>query len=434
MTDTAPTTAAPPGPGPAVRAAPQRPRLYRATEGRMVGGVARGLATHLGIEVWVIRVAFVLLAFSGGAGVAAYVAFWALVPLGPDGQPGAGPPGVQGQPSATRQPVEEQAWRAGPLLALGAIGLGALLLAQKLGLGPSGPVAIPLLVIGLGVAVLWRVADDTQRARWRRSATGATTGRRAWVRVVVGIVLVVIGAAAVLGARGGLQAAFDGLAGGLVVVAGVALVAGPWLVRNARELSDERRERIRSQERAELAAHVHDSVVQTLTLIQRNADDPREVARLARAEERALRQWLYRPEGPRPGSFAAALEAAAADVEDVHGGAMEVVVVGDTQMDDRLVAVLQAAKEAMVNAAKYASEAGPVSVYAEIDAEQVSVFVRDRGPGFDPAAVPEDRLGVRQSIVGRMERHGGSAEVVTAPGEGAEVRLSMPLAGQEEAT
>ena len=198
------------------------------------------------------------------------------------------------------------------------------------------------------------------------------------------------------------------------------------MARTARELADERRERIRSQERAELAAHVHDSVVQTLTLIQRNADDPREVTRLARAEERALRQWLYRPGAAQPGSFQAALEAAAADVEDVHGGAVEVVVVGDATIDERLAALVQAAREAMVNAAKYASDAGPVSVYAEVDPEQVQVFVRDRGPGFDLDAVPEDRLGVRQSIIGRMQRHGGRAEVVTSPGAGAEVRLSMP--------
>jgi signal transduction histidine kinase len=285
---------------------------------------------------------------------------------------------------------------------------------------------VPLVVVGLGVAVLWRVADDTQRQRLLRTATGAAGGRRAWVRVVIGTVLVVVGAAAVLGARGGVQAAANGLAGALVVVGGVALVAGPWIVRTVRELGDERRERIRSQERAELAAHVHDSVVQTLTLIQRNADDPREVTRLARAEERALRQWLYRPGSQQPGSFLATLEVAAADVEDVHGVAVEVVVVGDATVDEGLGALVQAAREAMVNAAKYAADAGPVSVYAEVDVDQVQVFVRDRGPGFDLAAVPQDRLGVRQSIIGRMQRHGGRAEVVTSPGHGAEVRLSMP--------
>ena len=241
---------------------------------------------------------------------------------------------------------------------------------------------------------------------------------------------VVVGAAAVLGARGGVQAAVDGLVGGLVVVSGVALVAGPWLIRNTRELSEERRERIRSQERAELAAHVHDSVVQTLTLIQRNADDPRVVVQLARAEERALRQWLYRPGGTDPGMFRAALEAAAAEVEEAQGGAVEVVTVGDAQVDEHLGALIQAAKEAMVNAVKYASAAGPVSVYAEIEPSQASVFVRDRGPGFDLETVPTDRLGVRQSIIGRMERHGGRAQITSEPGEGAEVRLTMPISHQ----
>ena len=402
----------------------------------MVGGVASGLALHLGIEVWVVRVAFVMLAVTGGAGVAMYAAFWALVPLAPAGEPfpdaapapaSAGVSRESGRAARADARVvrEEQSDRLGPLLALGAVALGGLLVAQQLGLGPSAPIAVPLVVVGLGVAVLWRVADDTARERLLRTA-GATGGGRAWVRIVIGVVFVLVGAAAVLGARGGVQAAVDGLAGALVVVGGVALVAGPWVARTARDLRDERRERIRSQERAELAAHVHDSVVQTLTLIQRNADDPREVTRLARAEERALRQWLYRPGTQQPGSLQAALEAAAADVEDVHGGAVEVVVVGDTTVDDRLGALVQASREAMVNAAKYAADAGPVSVYAEVDDEQVQVFVRDRGPGFDLDAVPEDRLGVRQSIIGRMQRHGGKAEVVTAPGEGAEVRLSMP--------
>jgi signal transduction histidine kinase/phage shock protein PspC (stress-responsive transcriptional regulator) len=410
-------------------------RLYRSTEGRIVGGVAQGLARHLGVEPWIVRLAFVLLAISGGAGVAAYAAFWALAPMSPDGRapdPAAAAGGVApGHAQVPVPPSDEQAARLGPLLALGAVGVGALLIAQQLGVGPGGPVALPLLVVGLGVAVLWRVADDSQRARWLRTATGATTGRRAWVRVVVGIVLVMVGAASVLGARSGFNAALNGLTGAAVVLAGVALVAGPWLARNARELSDERRERIRSQERAELAAHVHDSVVQTLTLIQRSAEDPREVTRLARAEERALRQWLYRPQGPTPGSFRAALEAAAAEVEDMHGGALDVVVVGDVQVDERLRALLQAAREAMVNAAKYAGTAGPVSVYAEIDPDQVWVFVRDRGPGFDLATVPPDRLGVRQSIIGRMERHGGAASVLVAPGGGVEVRLSVPRRGPQ---
>jgi signal transduction histidine kinase len=381
----------------------------------MVGGVAHGLGLHLGVDPWVVRIAFILLAGSGGAGIAAYAAFWALVPLGDDTE----------QTRASRS-ADESAARLGPLIALGAVAAGGVLVLQRAGLGTSRLVAAPFLVVGLGVAVLWRVADDAQRARWRRTAEVGATGRRAWVRVVVGVMFVVVGAAAVLGSGRGVQAALDGLVGGLVVAVGVAVVAGPWLLRTTRELTEERRMRIRSQERAELAAHVHDSVVQTLTLIQRNADDPKTVVRLARAEERALRQWLYRPGGGDPTTFRAALESAAAEVEDTHGGAVEVVAVGDATVDDQLGALVQAAREAMVNAAKYAAEGGPVSVYAEVEPAQASVFVRDRGPGFDLDAVAADRLGVRQSIIGRMERHGGRAELIGGPGEGTEVRLVMP--------
>jgi signal transduction histidine kinase len=174
---------------------------------------------------------------------------------------------------------------------------------------------------------------------------------------------------------------------------------------------------------------VHDSVLHTLTLIQRHVDDPREVVRLARSQERELRGWLYRPTGGDPAAarqLGAALEAAAAEVEDAHGVAIEVVVVGDRAIDERLVAVRDAAREALVNAAKYAAD-GPISVYAEVEPEQVTVFVRDRGPGFDLDAVPEDRLGLRQSVVGRMARHGGRAVVRSVRGEGTEVQLEMRL-------
>jgi phage shock protein PspC (stress-responsive transcriptional regulator) len=256
-----------PAPGPPSGTGPAN-RLYRSTDGRLVGGVAHGLARHLGVDPWLVRLAFVLLAASGGAGVAAYAAFWALVPQRDDTVAGPDLPGrpVPGDDAAGKA-AEERAARLGPLIALAAVAAGGVLLLQRAGFGTSRLVAAPFLVVGLGVAVLWRVADDAQRARWRRTAEVTATGRRAWVRVVVGVTFVVVGAAAVLGAGGGIQAAVDGLVGGLVVAVGVAVVAGPWLLRTTRELTEERRMRIRSQERAELAAHVHDSVVQTLTLI-----------------------------------------------------------------------------------------------------------------------------------------------------------------------
>jgi signal transduction histidine kinase len=240
-------------------------------------------------------------------------------------------------------------------------------------------------------------------------------------------VLLVAGLSGFLLSRGSLSQTRNAVLAGAAVVAGTAGVAGPWLIRMANDLAGERRERIRTQERAEIAARVHDSVLHTLALIQRNIDDPREVARLARAQERDLRSWLYRPGTPAPTDrLGAAIEQAAAEVEDSYGVSVDVVVVGDAVLDEALHGLVQAAREAMVNAAK-SSGTQAMSVYVEVEGDVVSAFVRDRGRGFDLDAVDHDRYGIRQSIVGRMQRHGGSAQIRTAPGEGTEVALSMPL-------
>jgi signal transduction histidine kinase len=253
-----------------------------------------------------------------------------------------------------------------------------------------------------------------------------------WLRSIIGTLLVVAGLVAFLAQQIHPGQAGQVLLGSTVVLAGVAVVVAPWLLRMWRDLDAERRERIRSQERAEVAAHVHDSVLHTLTLIQRSAYDPREVQRLARAQERDLRAWLYEPKADAEQDLAAAVRKAAAEVEDHHGMPIEVVCVGDCPLDERLGAMLQAAREAMVNAAKYAdgepgdqARTSSVSVYAEVVGDDVSIFVRDRGRGFDLDAIPHDRMGLRESIIGRMERNGGKAEIRTAPGEGTEVRLEM---------
>jgi signal transduction histidine kinase/phage shock protein PspC (stress-responsive transcriptional regulator) len=387
-------------------AAPAPPRLYRSSDGRVLAGVARGLADHLGVDVLVVRLAFVLLAAAGGAGVATYGLFWVVAPQNPY------------EAEAPRDRERDLTM----LLALGSLTVGGLLLLSALGMGLRPSLAVPLVAVGVGVSILWRQADDDARARWR-AATGTHRFSGA-ARAAVGVALVVVGAAAILG-----PANLDGTAGGLVaalvVAAGLTLVSSPWWVRMARDLAAERSARIREQERAEVAAHVHDSVLHTLTLIQRHVDDPREVTRLARAQERELRGWLYRPAPDATQHLAAALERVAAEVEDAHGVAIEVVVVGDCALDERLTALRDAAREALVNAAKYAAGAA-VSVYAEVEPEQVTVFVRDRGPGFDPDTVPEDRLGLRQSVRGRMARNGGTATVRSSPGDGTEVQLEMP--------
>ena len=245
-------------------------------------------------------------------------------------------------------------------------------------------------------------------------------------RTGLGIALVVGAGLAFLAATGALSAARNVVLSVLVVAAVLAIIFAPWIVRLARSLAAERGERIRSEERAEMAAHLHDSVLQTLALVQQRADDPRTVAALARRQERELRAWLSRRAAPGTASrLSGALEGAASEVERDHGVAVEVVAVGDADLDERGRALVAAAREAMVNAAKFGG-GSPVDVYAEVADGAVEVYVRDRGPGFDPAAVPADRRGVRESIVGRMERHGGRAAVRSAPGEGTEVELALP--------
>ena len=243
------------------------------------------------------------------------------------------------------------------------------------------------------------------------------------VLLVIGATLLFLSSNHILGGLG------DAALTAVVVVVAMGLILAPFLWRLGRNLAEERAERVRSQERAQLAAHLHDSVLQTLTLMQKRADDPREVAALARRQERELREWLA-GDGRREaeGSFASALRAAAEQIEDDHRVAIEVVVVGDCELDERSDAVLGAAREALSNAAKHAAGSGPIRVYAEVESERIEAFVRDRGPGFEPAAVPDDRRGVRESIVGRMERAGGRADVRSMPGGGTEVGLTIARA------
>lgn len=402
--------------------APQRTpyrRLTRGGDGRLLAGVAAGLADHLGLPVMVVRVGFALLAAAGGVGVLIYGALWAVVPQ----QPGTGRPSLIDRSQ---------------LIAFVVLAAAVSLLLGSAGLGVGSDVVAPLVLGGLGAALLWRQADDAQRARWTASARGpwrvvaGTDRRRGAARLGAGIALVLAGVAVFLLANHALAQARTGLLAVLATVVGLALVTGPWWIGMARGLTVERRARVREQERAEVAAHVHDSVLQTLTLIQRSADDSRAVHRLARAQERELRHWLYRPSLGEQRTLADALESAAAEVEEEYGVAVEVVAVGaGLPVDERLGALLAATREAVVNAAK-SSGAEAVSVYAEVEdaptGRCAQIFVRDRGKGFELDAVPPDRFGVRESIIGRMQRNGGRAVVVTAPGEGTEVRLAMPLA------
>ncbi|HEY1358999.1 MAG TPA: ATP-binding protein, partial [Thermoleophilaceae bacterium] len=261
----------------------------------------------------------------------------------------------------------------------------------------------------------WSQSTRQEKApRRERAATVSRTG--------LGVALVIAAGLVFLQATSSLTAARDVILAVLVVVIVLGVIFAPWILRLVRSLSAERAERIRSQERAEMAAHLHDSVLQTLALVQRT-DDPGQVAALARRQERELRTWLSGRTDRAEGRLATALEDAAAEVEEAHGIPVDVVAVGDRDLDEKSDALVAAAREAMVNAAKFGG-GSPVSVYAEAQDGRTHVFVRDRGPGFDAQAVPADRRGIRESIVGRMERHGGRASV-TSSSEGTEVELML---------
>jgi signal transduction histidine kinase len=242
--------------------------------------------------------------------------------------------------------------------------------------------------------------------------------------VIAGGVLVAGGVASLVGVHLAFGEWLRTMLGLAAVLAGVGAIFGPSLRLLTNALVAERRERIRADERSVISSHLHDSVLQTLTLIQKRSADPAEVQSLARRQERELRQWLYDGRDARVGTVRGAFEDVAAEVEDRHRVTVECVVVGDRELDEHSDAVVLAAREALVNAAKFSGETR-ISLYAEIGADSVQAFVRDRGVGFDQAAVAPDRKGIAESIVGRMERVGGSATVRSTPDGGTEVTLML---------
>jgi phage shock protein PspC (stress-responsive transcriptional regulator) len=400
-----------------------RPALARRSHHRLLAGVASGIGDHFRIEPNLVRLAFVVLSFAGGAGIVLYAAGWLFLPTDPSGDPD-----TAGDERSRNDLVQ--------VLALGAVTLGVLLLAKSSGLGFSGALVWPIVLAAMGTALIvgrsGRPIDELIGELVRRERGLAARPEAAHsettsiVRVVVGGALVVAGVGAFLATQGAFQAVGQGLLAVAVILGGLGLVFGPWLWRLWNALVEERSERIRSDERAEMAAHLHDSVLQTLALIQRRADDPRAVVGLARRQERELRGWLFGQAPARADlDLGDALEAAAAEVEQGQGVPIETVRVGgECPLDDQLRALVSATREAMVNAARH-SGASEVAVYEEVEADQVTVFVRDRGRGFDPASVATDRGGIAESITGRMHRNGGSAVIRSRPGHGTEVELSM---------
>ena len=384
----------------------------------VIAGVAAGIARRLGIDPVVVRVLFVATSAAGGAGLALYLVGWA----------------VMGGEDGKLAPIERLAGRRETLMVVAGmvlLAIASLLLLRKWGLWLSDAIVWPVLLAAAGGALIWRQSTAPE-APARAPAVAPAAPRApllhlpadAASRALIGAALVVGGGLVFLWLNDALQPARDSVLAVVVVLIAATLIFAPWWLRLVRGLSAERAERIRSQERAEVAAHLHDSVLQTLALMQRRVEDPREVAALARRQERELRAWLNGRRAAGDATVASALEGAAAEVEEAHGVPVEVVAVGDAPLDPGAEALVAAAREALVNAAKFAGES-PVALYAEVAPGRIEVFVRDRGPGFDPAAVPDDRRGVRESIVGRLERDGGRATVHTAPGAGSEVVLVL---------
>jgi len=398
--------------------------LRRDQADRLGGGVAAGVAAWRGINVTTVRIAFVLLTLpTTGAAVALYVVAWLLIPAaGSDTS------------IATRARNDARGIRLAAGLA--SLLVLVLLVADAFGDGWITNWAWPQVASAAGLVLIWRNAEPDEQATLRHlvepleGAAGRPSASR-WsaARLTIATVLLFGGAGWLFSAHASL-ALLRPLGGVALVIAAVVLFLGPWWLRIARDLVLERQARVRLEERADIAARVHDSVLQTLALIQRRADDPAKVVQLARQQERELRSWLF--EGHQPNgtdevtTFAAGVRQIQQDVEARYEIPVEAVTVGDGELDDNLNALLAAAREATVNAAKW-SGADVISLFAEVEPTEVSLVVRDRGRGFDPQTVPADRKGLAESIHGRMTRRGGTVTVTTAPGEGTKVTLTMPF-------
>lgn len=411
--------------------APAR-HVVRLPEQGWLGGVCAGVGAYLGVAPVLLRVAFVILGCWRLTGVLAYFLVWLIVPLAPE-TPDA--PGLEANtraglrtapPPSRTSPVE---WSQ--LVALALFGGGTLWLVQRFGWGLPGYWFLVATLASVGLGLVWWQADHASVGSIR-----ASDAPLAWLAPLTAqwttVLALSLGAAASMAAVSMTAMALPLGEGAVVgrtlaalglVLLALAGLAAPWVLRVRRSLARARELQLIADARADMAAHLHDGVLQTLALIQKTAHDPREVTRLARRQERELRAWLYGGEVPHA-TLKSALTEACQEVEDTFPVNVELVTVGDADMTPRLGELVKAAREALVNAAKH-SGASAVDVFAEVDDGRVGVFVRDRGAGFDPEQVPEGRLGIERSIMERMHRHGGAARLRSAPGTGTEVKLEM---------
>ena len=394
-----------------------------------IGGVCAGLADHLGWPVLLIRLAFVVVSAFALTGLWAYLVLWLAMPrtVAEPSAPGLeanSRAGLRSTPAASFSGVD-----LGLATALALLGIGLIWIVQVSGWGLAPRALAVGILTGGGLGMIWWQADHVSTREvvrgsgWQRLVAPLVRHWSSVVGILLGLVSLAA-AVAVLVLSSGLDEPSRTFLLLGASVAAIALAVLPWIIRVRHTLAEARQEAMLADARADMAAHLHDSVLQTLALIQRQAGDPKKVTALARRQERELRQWLY-GDAPTGGSLVEALTAELLDVEDTHGVDVELVSVGDTELTPELAALVRASREAMVNAAKH-SGAERVDVFAEADEDLVSVFIRDRGKGFDLAEIDEDRMGVRASIVERVKRAGGRAIIRTAPGEGTEVRLELP--------
>jgi signal transduction histidine kinase/phage shock protein PspC (stress-responsive transcriptional regulator) len=388
-----------------------RPRLERSRTDRVIGGVAAGIGHHLGVEPIFVRFAFVALTLALGFGVVVYLLAWLLAP----------------QEALDAAPAPRTRILIRPTLgqALGGVLIlfGILLLLSVSGFWFGETLAWPVSLAAIGFAILWARSGEDRRGRWPFDAV--LTGNVSLPRLAIGSLLILGAMAIVLSYNFRLEVVGPMVLAAVVAVGGLALIAGPWAWNIGRELIEERSQRVRTEARAEMAAHLHDSVLQTLALIQRSPEH-REMVTLARTQERELRAWLY---GRAPTLAGArlrdAIDAMAGRVEREQQVKVEAIVVGDADLDEHARALVSAVGEATLNAARH-SGSTEVSVYVEVEEAAISAYVRDHGTGFDPAGVAADRRGIADSIIGRMERHGGTAKVNSRPGGGTEVVMRLP--------
>ena len=387
----------------------RRVEFARSSTDRMLLGVCGGVARRYGVDAYVVRIALLLLTLTGGLGVVLYIVGFAL---STPAEESAGPKAVEPGQVSVRT------------IAVAAATGGLLMTARNIGLWPGDAIMVPAIIVAAGSALLWYHGRETHPEG--DPLERVLQGRATPLRAIGGVALAMAGMVALV-ARGvrvaQLPAALAALA---MALAGAAVLVGPYVGRLTTQLRDEERARIRDQERNDMAAHLHDSVLQTLALMQRAASDPRRMVMLARRQERELRSWLYDSKtNAEAGSLTARAEGIAAEVELDHGMPVDLVVVGDVEVTAAADALLLAVREATVNAAKHAT-ADLVSVYIEIDPTAITAFVRDKGVGFDPDAIGDDRRGIAMSIRDRIERVGGRATLESAAGAGTEWELVVP--------